>query len=128
MTYIARAVFVIFGIILLNVGPVSSAAATAWPSKPSAGRRAMAIKRMPSPPSQCVKQRQKSMPFGRISMLECTDDPVVERPEADSKKASIKFGIVPDITYGSDDIAEAAIQQNETIRKPSLILNGTGEG
>ena len=88
----------------------------------------MAIKRMPSPPSQCVKQRQKSMPFGRISMLESTDDPVVERPEADSKKASIKFGIVPDITYGSDDIAEAAIQQNETIRKPSLILNGTGEG
>ena len=86
MTYIARAVFVIFGIILLNVGPVSSAAATAWPSKPSAGRRAMAIKRMPSPPSQCVKQRQKSMPFGRISMLESTDDPVVERPEADSKK------------------------------------------
>ena len=61
-------------------------------------------------------------------MLESTDDPVVERPEADSKKASIKFGIAPDITYGSDDIAEAAIQQNETIRKPSLILNGTGEG
>jgi len=49
---------------------------------------------IPIPPNQCVRLRQKRIEKGNISTLVIIEDPVVEKPEVDSKKASINEGIV----------------------------------
>jgi len=43
------------------------------------------------PPIQCVKERQKRSPFGRISISVRIVLPVVVNPETVSKKASKKL-------------------------------------
>jgi len=47
----------------------------------------------------------------------------VENPEVDSKKASIKEGIVPLNIYGKAPNDEITIHDNVTARYPSLLLN-----
>jgi hypothetical protein len=49
--------------------------------------------------------------------------PVVEKPDVDSKKASMNEGIVPLIRYGKVPISEMIIHDKVTVRKPSLLLN-----
>ena len=44
--------------------------------------------RMPMPPSQWVKERQKRMPLGRPSTARRMEEPVVVKPEMHSKKQS----------------------------------------
>ncbi len=52
---------------------------------------------IPIPPIQWVRLLQKRMDRGRASISVKMDEPVVENPEADSKKALVKFGIEPEI-------------------------------
>jgi hypothetical protein len=48
--------------------------------------------------------------------------PVVVNPEADSKKALMKEGIVPEKIYGSDPIPERTSHDNVTARYASRLL------
>ena len=57
---------------------------------------------IPSPPIHCVKLLQKRIECGSISTFLRIDDPVVVKPEVDSKKASMTDGIVPLNRNGSD--------------------------
>ena len=50
---------------------------------------------MPMPPSHWVMLRQNRMPRDAASMLVITEAPVVVKPEADSKRASIGWVKVP---------------------------------
>ena len=84
----------ILGVTLSKVGPGASETAMFCPLIPKEGIRAMANTRMPMPPIQWVKERQKSMLLGRASISERMEAPVVEKPEQVSKKASTKFGIL----------------------------------
>jgi hypothetical protein len=49
---------------------------------------------IPIPPNQCVRLRQKRIEYGSISTSLRIEEPVVVNPDVDSKKASIKVGIV----------------------------------
>jgi hypothetical protein len=62
------------------------------------------------------------MEKGSISTFFKIEAPVVEKPDADSKNASINEGIVPLIRYGSDPNSENKIQDIVTVRKVSLLL------
>ena len=54
---------------------------------------------MPTPPSQCVKQRQNKMDRAMASRLSTTLAPHVVRPEKDSKRAGTKRRL-PENTKG----------------------------
>ena len=84
--------------------------------------------RMPMPPSQWAKERQKRIDFGRDSISDRIDAPVVVKPEQDSKKASTGDGMAPEITNGIAPTTEATSQLVETTRNPSLALILAGEG
>ena len=71
---------------------------------------------IPIPPSQWVNERQKSMDFDRASTSVSMVDPVVEKPEHISKKASAGFGMFPDITSGTPPITDARSQASVTKR------------
>ena len=90
---------------------------------PSEGINAMANMSIPMPPIQCVKERQNSIPFGSASISDSMEQPVVEKPEHDSKKASAKPGMLPVIIKGTAPRAVEISQHNVTMRKPSLILS-----
>jgi hypothetical protein len=59
------------------------------------GRIIMRITIIPRPPIHCVRLLQNSIEYGRISTFFRIEEPVVEKPEVDSKKALINDGIVP---------------------------------
>ena len=59
------------------------------------GNTAIVKNTIPKPPTQCVIIRQKSIECGRASISSRIVDPVVEKPDIVSKKASVKSGIVP---------------------------------
>lgn len=84
--------------------------------------------RIPIPPSQWVKERQNNMDLGSASMSVKIVDPVVVKPEQDSKKASATSGIAPDAKNGIAPMTEATIQVTETTRNPSLARMRAGEG
>jgi hypothetical protein len=71
---------------------------------------------MPIPPIQWVRLLQKSIEYGSTSTSVRIEDPVVENPDVDSKKAFMKFGIVPLKRYGNDPKAENRIQAIVTTR------------
>jgi hypothetical protein len=52
---------------------------------------------IPMPPIQWVRLLQNRIERGNASMSINMEDPVVENPEADSKKALMKPGIEPEI-------------------------------
>ena len=83
------------GTSLLTMGPGDSAFMTWRVRPPREGRRAMVRTRMPMPPSQWVKERQKRMPLGRPSTAGRMEEPVVVKPEMDSKKQSTKLAKSP---------------------------------
>ena len=76
------------GTSLLMMGPGDSAFMTWRVRAPREGKRAMVRTRMPMPPSQWVKERQKRMPLGRPSTARRMEEPVVVKPEMHSKKQS----------------------------------------
>ena len=89
---------------------------------PNTGSRAVINTIIPIPPSQWVKERQKSMERGSTSTSVSIDEPVVVKPEQLSKKASVKLYIVPEITNGSAPTAEARNQLTDTIKNPSRFF------
>ena len=48
------------------------------------------------PPIQCVRLRQNNKDLGKISISTKIEEPVVVKPETDSKNASTKEGIAPE--------------------------------
>ena len=85
--------------------------------------RAMAKISIPIPPIQCVNDRQNRIPLGSDSISLRIDPPVVEKPDADSKNASVKLGILPVTTNGKAPIIVDISQQSVTIRNPSRTLS-----
>ena len=65
-------------------GPASADTMKAAPT-PSCGRTATKNMTMPMPPNHCVRLRHTSMPWGSASIFTRTDDPVVVKPDIDSK-------------------------------------------
>ena len=78
-----------------TIGPGLSAFIICIEPVPREGKIAIVSTKIPMPPIQCVKLRQKSTPCGRTSTAVKTEEPVVVRPEHDSKKLSIKDGKAP---------------------------------
>jgi hypothetical protein len=70
-----------------------------------------------------VNERQNNMERGSASTSVKIDDPVVLKPDADSKKASKNPGISPEIMNGAAPTADAVNQLTATIKKPSRPLN-----
>jgi len=62
------------------------------------------------------------MEKGSISTSFKIEAPVVEKPDADSKNASINEGMVPLIIYGRDPNSENKIQAIVTTINVSLLL------
>jgi hypothetical protein len=78
---------------------------------------------IPMPPIQCVRLRQNRIENGSISTFFKIDEPVVEKPDVDSKKASTNDGMDPLIRYGRAPRTEKTIHERVTERNPSLLLN-----
>ena len=57
----------------------------------SMGRTAIAMTMMPMPPSHCSKARHSKIPFGAVSSVVITVEPVVVMPDIASKKESVKL-------------------------------------
>jgi len=51
------------------------------------------------------------------------EEPVVEKPDVDSKKASMNEGITPLKRYGKAPIIEKRVQEMVTTKYPSLLVN-----
>ena len=77
------------GTSLLMMGPGDSAFMTWRVRAPREGSSAMVSTRMPMPPSQWMKERQKRMPRGRGSTAVRMDAPVVVKPEMASNRQSM---------------------------------------
>jgi hypothetical protein len=90
------------------------------------GRIIIRMTIIPIPPIQWVRLLQKRIEYGRISTSFSTEAPVVEKPEVDSKKASINGGIAPLKIYGREPSTEKKTHDRVTDRKPSLLLNLEG--
>jgi hypothetical protein len=71
---------------------------------------------IPIPPIQCVRLLQNKIDFGRISMSVRMDDPVVVKPDTDSKNASINEGMAPERRYGKEPIRLSVNQEMVTVR------------
>jgi hypothetical protein len=78
---------------------------------------------IPRPPIQCVRLLQNNIEKGRFSTSVNIEDPVVVKPDDDSKKASTNEGIVPLKIYGRAPMSEKIIHDNVTEIKPSLLLS-----
>ena len=74
---------------------------------------------MPMPPSHCVNERQKRIPWGSSSISANTVAPVVVKPDTDSNRAAIGDSIVPDNRYGKAPTTPTATQAIETTAYPS---------
>ena len=92
-----KAVCLTLGTIFPTDGPGLSAFISCIVCPPASGTMAIRKTRTPIPPIQWVKLRQKSAVLERASMLVSMLAPVVEKPDAVSKTASIYEGISPEI-------------------------------
>ena len=77
------------GTSLLTTGPGLSAFIRWTVRAPRPGISAMVSTSTPMPPSQCMKERQNRMPWGSGSTAVRMEEPVVVKPETDSKKQSM---------------------------------------
>ena len=76
--------------------------------------------RMPMPPTQWLKLRQKSIPLFKSSTRVRMLEPVVVKPETVSNRASMYLGICPEIQKGTAPTRLITIQVRAAITKPSL--------
>lgn len=83
---------------------------------PNSGSRAIDSTTIPIPPSQWLRHRQKSMPWGRASMSVKMVAAVVVKPDIVSKKASAADVVVPLSIKGSIPKNEKSIHTIPTIR------------
>ena len=76
---------------------------------------------MPKPPSHWLKLRQKAMAAGMESICSAviTVEPVVVRPETDSKKASTGDVMVPSKRNGSAPATPPTSHASPTVASPS---------
>jgi len=77
------------GVILSAVGPATSALNNWTPPKPRSGSIARLKTIIPIPPIKCVKLRQNNKPSGISLRLFIILEPVVVRPDIDSKNDSV---------------------------------------
>ena len=84
------------------------------------GRTEKAMMMIPIPPSHCRIARHISKPLGIVSKPTRTVDPVVVRPETDSKKASQKEMSSSESQKGSAEKMLRNIQQQKIIKNPLL--------
>ena len=73
----------------------------------------------PMPPTQWVKLRQNSSPFGSASTSVRIVEPVVVKPDTVSKKQSTSEGMLPWKKNGSPPKNDTRIQLSATVAKPS---------
>ena len=92
------------------------------PPTPSIGRMATASTMMPMPPSQLSKWRHRLMERGRNSSPESTVPPVVVKPDAASKYASVKL-MGRKCQSGKPATAGSATQVSATSIRPSRVLS-----
>ena len=83
------------------IGPGVSALKSCMPPTPSSGSTATVSTMMPIPPIQCRRWRQRLIEGARSSRPLITVEPVVVRPEAASKNASVKDMPRPSSISGS---------------------------
>ena len=114
-----RAVCLARGTSLPTVGPGTSARMMCIERSPLMGMTAMRKTSTPMPPIQCVKLRQNRPERDRLSMSFRIEAPVVVKPETVSKNASMKRGISPLITKGSEPSSDIASHDRPTQEKPS---------
>ena len=120
ITYSIFTVCPIFGTSFPGAGPGLSATSICTVFAFTDGSIASISASTPIPPTQCVKLLQNSMPLGRLSMSVRIDAPVVEKPETDSKKASIGEEIAPLIKNGNAPKIDINSQDSATVANPSL--------
>jgi hypothetical protein len=94
---------------------------------PIAGKITITKTTMPSPPIQCVKLRQNRIEYGKDSTSGRIEDPVVVKPDDDSKNASTNEGIDPLRIYGNVPIKVRTSHDRDTDRKPSLMCTFSEE-
>lgn len=101
------------------VGPGTSAFITYIELLFDFGTIAIRKQRIPIPPIQCVKLRQKRIDLGIDSISVNIVAPVVVKPDVVSKNAFTKSGIAPLIMNGSEPNRDTSIQPIPHITKPS---------
>jgi len=77
---------------------------------------------MPRPPIQWVRLLQNRMLYGSASISFRTEDPVVVKPEQDSKQASVKEGMEPLNRKGKVPNRITINHESVTERNPSLFV------
>ena len=120
MIYKILALVEIFELTFPAFGPGTSAFITNIELPRDFGIIAIINERIPIPPIQWVKLLQKRIDFGIELISLNIDAPVVVKPDAVSKKASIKLGIQPLKTNGSAPKTETSIQPTPQITRPSF--------
>ena len=98
--------------------PGASARKSCMAPTPMSGKMAMYSATKPMPPSQCVKLRQNSRPFGRDSTSGMTLDPVPENPLTVSNQA-LTGSSPPASAKGSAPSAQTMSQPRATAANPS---------
>src|SRR5690554_1314494 len=126
---IVRKIYIEYNILVLSLvegtifsicGPVVSALRIFMLFKFVVGRKARTKTKIPIPPIQFVKERQKSNPLLKLSTLSNIEAPVVVKPDTVSKKAFMKLGISPLMIKGSDPNKLIIIHDRLTIANPSI--------
>ncbi len=123
MVYKILVVAAMRGVNLSGAGPGLSALKICNPPTPKVGKIAKVRTKIPIPPNQCVKERQKRSPLGKLSISGITVAPVVVKPETVSKKASTKLGTLPEKTKGKAPKKEVSVHPKVTTKIASLALS-----
>ena len=125
MNHNSFAVVVIFGVNLPFSGPVVSALISWKPPTPKIGSSATVSITIPMPPIQCIWHLHKFILRGKTSMSFTIVAPVVEKPLALSKNASVRLGMAPLAYSGMTPKAVAVSHATATTTKELRMLNCT---
>ena len=117
------AVWVIFAVTLPLLGPVVSLLIRRKPPTPKRGKRATVKATIPIPPSQCIWHLHTWIVIGQESTSCKIVEPVVVKPETDSKTASLKEGITPEKKRGNAPSSPVAIHASATKTMPPRVDN-----
>ena len=91
------------------------------PPTPSFGRIEIALTIIPIPPSHWSIARQRIIPLEELSISFIIVEPVVVRPETDSKKASVTEKFCDEVINGNDAKTDKENQLKTTSIKALLI-------
>ncbi len=93
------------------------------PPTPRFGKIETALTIIPIPPSHCKRLRHTIIPSETLLRSLIIVEPVVVKPETDSKKASVKLNILLERRNGIEEKTDKIIQLSVTIRKAPLVLS-----